>query len=86
MKKSVWISMIVAAGLLLAGIACIAVGHGLRGHEALIDGDSSFATTTFTPEGDFTSISVDTITADVTFAYAEDGVCRVEARDRESII
>ena len=86
MKKSVWISMIVAGGLILAGLACIAVGHGLRGHEALIDGDSSFVATTFTPEGDFTSISVDTITADVEFLYAEDGICRVEANDRRGIV
>ena len=77
--------MIIAGGLILAGLACIAVGHGLRGHEALIDGDSSFVTTTFTPEGDFTSISVDAITADVKFLYAEDGICRVEARDRQGI-
>ena len=86
MKKSVWISMIVAAGLLLAGIACMVVGLGLRGHESLLGEDPSLVTTAFTPEGDFTSISVDTITADVKFLYAEDGICRVEARDRESII
>ena len=78
--------MIVAAGLLLAGIACMVVGLGLRGHESLLGEDPSLVTTTFTPEGDFTSISVDTITADVKFLYAEDGICRVEARDRESII
>jgi DUF4097 and DUF4098 domain-containing protein YvlB len=62
------------------------VGHGLGGHEALIGGDPSFVTTTFTPEGGFTSISVDTITADVEFLYAEDGICRVEANDRKGII
>ena len=78
--------MIIAGGLILAGLACIAVGHGLRGHEALIDGDSSFVATTFTPEGDFTSISVDAITADVEFLYAEDGICRVEANDRRGIV
>lgn len=78
--------MIIAGGLILAGLACIAVGHGLRGHEALIDGDPSFVTTTFTPEGGFTSISVDAITADVEFLYAEDGICRVEANDRRGIV
>ncbi len=78
--------MIIAGGLILAGLACIAVGHGLGGHEALIVGDRSFVATTLTPEGDFTSISVDTITADVEFLYAEDGVCRVEANDRKGIV
>ena len=86
MKKSVWISMIVAAGLLLAGIACIAVGHALGGHHDLSEEKTPLTATHFTPEGDFDSVVVDTIAADVTFAYAEDGVCRVEARDRESII
>ena len=86
MKKSVWISMIIAGGLILAGLACIAVGHGLGGHEALIGGDPSLVTTTLTPEGEFTSISVDTITAYVEFLYAEDGVCRVEAKDRKGIV
>jgi hypothetical protein len=78
--------MIVAGGLILAGLACIAVGHGLGGHESLIGGDPSFVTTTLTPEGDFTSISVDAITADVEFLYAEDGICRVEANDRKGIV
>ena len=86
MKKSVWISMIVAGGLILAGLACIAVGHGLGGHESLIGGDPAFVTSTLTPEGEFTSISVDAITADVEFLYAEDGICRVEANDRKGIL
>ena len=77
--------MIVAAGLLLAGIACIAVGHALGGHHDLVEEKTPLTATNFTPEGDFNSVTVDTIAADVTLAYAEDGVCRVEARDRESI-
>ena len=85
MKKSVWISMIIAAGLLLAGVACIAVGHALGGHHDLMGDQIPLTATNFTPEGDFNSVTVDTIAADVTLAYAEDGVCRVEARDRESI-
>ena len=86
MKKSVWISMIVAVGLLLAGIACMVVGLALGGHHDLLEEKTPLTATHFTPEGDFDSVVVDTITADVTFAYAEDGVCRVETRDRESII
>lgn len=78
--------MIVAGGLLLAGLSCIAVGHIMGGHAYLSDGDSRLVATTLTPEGDFTSISVDTITADVEFLYAEDGVCRVEANDRKGIV
>ena len=77
--------MIIAGGLILAGLACIAVGLGLGGHESLLGEDPSLVTTTLTPEGEFTSISVDTITADVEFLYTEDGICRVEARDRQGI-
>ena len=77
--------MIVAAGLLLAGIACMVVGLAMGGHHDLAEEKTPLTATHFTPEGAFNSVTVDTIAADVTLAYAEDGVCRVEARDRESI-
>ena len=35
MKKSIWITMIVAVACILSGLACIAVGHGLGGHRIL---------------------------------------------------
>ncbi len=86
MKKSVWISMVVAGACVLAGLACIAVGHMLGGHHALAGGeDVALVTTTFTPAGDFDSISVDALSADVTLLPAEDGVCRVEAKDLDKI-
>ena len=86
MKKSVWISMIVAGACILAGLACILVGHILGGNKIMTSADTrNMVTTTLTPEGEFTSISVDAITADVEFLYAEDGVCRVEATDRKGI-
>ena len=77
--------MIVAGGLLLAGLSCIAVGHTMGGHAYLSDGDSRLVATTLTPEGDFDSISLETLSADVTLLYAEDGICRVEARDQEGV-
>ena len=77
--------MIVAGGFLLAGLACIAVGHTMGGHAYLNDGDSRLVATTLTPEGDFDSISLDALHADVTLLYAEDGICRVEAHDREEV-
>ena len=85
MKKSVWISMIVAAACIVAGVACMAVGHVMGGHRNLVEAQTPLAATQFTPEGNFDSVTVDTIAANVSFVYAEDGVCRVEVRDRESI-
>ncbi len=86
MKKSVWISMIVAGACILAGLACIAVGHGLGGHHTLAGGEGvALVTTTLTPAGDFDSISVDALSADMTLLPAEDGVCRVEAKDQDKI-
>lgn len=85
MKKSVWISMIIAGGLILAGLACIAVGHAMGGHRSLVGENIPLIATDFTPEGKFTSVAVDTLAADVSFVYAEDGVCRVEARDHQGI-
>lgn len=89
MKKSVWISLIVAAACILAGVACIAVGHGLGGHKIFTEGarnDHDMVTNTFIPQETFDRISVDVIAANLRILPAEDGTCSVVTRDREEML
>ena len=85
MKKSVWISMIVAGACILAGVACMAVGHILGGHKILVEGaknDHDMVTNTFTPVGEFDRISVDIISANVRIHPTDTAECRVVTCDR----
>ena len=88
MKKSVWISMIVAAALVLAGIACIAVGHALGGHTFLTQGDEYMGKTvqiTHHEDRDFDRIRIDVLSADVELIPSEDDKCRVMIKDHEKV-
>ena len=78
MKKSVWISMIVAGACILAGLACIAVGHAMGGHRFM---KSNIESKDYIVTEDFQDIRVDTVSADVTFVLSEDGTCRVVTKD-----
>ena len=77
-KKSVWISMIVAGACILAGLACIAVGHAMGGHRFM---KPNIESKDYTVTEDFQDIRVDTVSADVTFALSNDGACRVAVKD-----
>ena len=79
MKKSVWISMIVAAACIVAGLVCIAVGHTLGGHKLMWNDD--YVSSDFNVTEEFQNIRVNTISADVTFVPSEDGACRVVTKD-----
>ena len=65
-KKSFWISLFVAGACILAGLACIYVGHILGGHKnmTLID-DRNMITVNHDAEGDFDRIRIDVIAANV---------------------
>jgi len=88
MKKSVWISMIVAAACILSGLACIAVGHGLGGQKILV-GDASFdgntVDGTHLVNQDFHRIRIDVISADVELIPSEDDKCRVTTLDSDYV-
>jgi DUF4097 and DUF4098 domain-containing protein YvlB len=88
MKKSVWISMIIAGGLILAGLACIAVGHGLGGHRILMEdalyGDHTVDGTHHISR-DFDRIRIDVIAASVELIPSEDDKCRVTTRDSDYV-
>lgn len=88
MKKSVWISMIIAGGLILAGLACIAVGHGLGGHRILMEddlyGDHTVGGVHHISK-DFDRIRIDVIAADVELVPSEDDKCRVTTKDSDYV-
>lgn len=79
-KKSFWISLFVAGACILAGLACIAVGHAWGGHRFMKDNTESKE---YTVTEDFQYIRVDTVSADVSFVLSEDGACRVVTVDDE---
>ena len=78
MKKSVWISMIVATACIIVGLACAAVGYAMGGHNFM---KPNIESKEYTVAEDFRDIRVDTISADVTFVPSEDGACRVVTKD-----
>ena len=81
--------MIVAAACILAGLACIAVGHGLGGHKIFTEGarnDHDMVTNTFIPQETFDRISVEAQAANLRILPAEDGTCSVVTRDREEMV
>ena len=78
MKKSVWISMIVAGVCIVAGLACIAMGHAMGGHRFM---KANIESKDYTVTEDFQDIRVDTVSADVTFVLSNDGACRVAVKD-----
>lgn len=88
MKKSVWISMIIAGGLILAGLACIATGLALGGYDTLVE-DSPYDGHTVGGvhhiSKDFDRIRIDVIAADVELIPSEDDKCRVTTRDSDYV-
>lgn len=88
MKKSIWISMIVAGALVLSGLACIAVGHALGGHKALTDGgryEGKVIRSTFHEDRDFDRIRIDVLAANVELIPSEDDKCRIITEDGENV-
>ena len=86
MKKSAWITMIVAGACILAGLACIAVGHALGGNKALTEGGKHMSKTVeaiYHESRDFDRIRIDAVAADVELIPSEDDKCRVMTKDSE---
>ena len=80
--------MIIAGGLILAGLACIAVGHGLGGHRILMEDalyDDHTVDGTHHISRDFDRIRIDVIAADVELIPSEDDKCRVMTKDSEYV-
>ena len=83
MKKSVWISMIVAAACILAGLACIVVGYMLGGHKLMQNYD--YVGSDFYVSEEFQRIRIDIISADVELIPSKDGKCHVYAVDSGNV-
>lgn len=88
MKKTVWISLIVAAACILAGVACIATGLALGGYNTLLE-DSPYDGNTVSGSHqiskDFDRIHIDVIAADVELIPSEDDKCRVTTKDSDYV-
>ncbi len=80
--------MIVAAACILAGLACIAVGHALGGHTLLGEGslyDGLTVDGSHHVSQDFDRIHIDVIAADVELVPSEDDKCRVTTKDSDYV-
>lgn len=85
MKKSVWISMIVAGACILSGLACMITGYALGGHKSLIGDDGKTVGGIYHVSKDFDRIRIDVIAADVELIPSEDEKCRVITQDSEYV-
>ncbi len=84
MKKSIWITLVVAAALVAAGIAVTAVGLLLGGKLTA----EAYAPVTYTPAGDFTSVYIQGGSAGLSIRpVGEDGTSKttVVADEREHL-
>lgn len=77
-------SMIVAAILLVAGLALLFAALGTVGFDFKKLGTVKLETKTYTVDADFDSIVIDETIADVIFAASEDGTCTVVCKEREN--
>lgn len=85
MKKVTLIFLVVAAALILAGGGIFSVAMAVKGWDFDMLNTSKYVSNSYTPEGDFQSIAVETDTADVVLAPASDGVLRVECYEEEKV-
>ena len=85
MKKSVWISMIVAGACILSGLACMITGYALGGHKSLIEDDGETVGGIYHVSKDFDRIRVDVLSANVELIPSEDEKCRVIIQDSEYV-
>ena len=80
--------MIIAGGLILAGLACIATGLALGGYDTLVE-DSPYDGHTVGGvhhiSKDFDRIRIDVIAADVELVPSEDDKCRVTTKDSDYV-
>lgn len=85
MKKVTLIFLVVAAALILSGGGIFSVAMAVKGWDFDMLNTSKYVSNSYTPEGDFQSIAVETDTADVVLAPASDGVLRVECYEEEKV-
>ncbi len=85
MKKVTLIFLVVAAALILSGGGIFSIAMAVKGWDFDMLNTSKCVSNSYTPEGDFQSIAVETDTADVVLAPAADGVLRVECYEEEKV-
>ena len=81
MKKSTKIAVIIAAALIVLGIAAAGLGFWGMGFNLRALNTEDVISTTFEITDTFHDISIETDVADLHFVASEDGMCRVECVD-----
>ena len=83
MKRSTVVYLIFAAALMLGGIGCFLGGMIALDFDFTWLSDEESVRTEIVPDTPFTSIAIDVDTTDITFALAEDGICRVVCEETD---
>lgn len=78
MKTSTRVLLTISAVLVVVGIGLVVVALGMKHWNFSALNGRKFETNTYEFSDDFTVISLDTDTADITFALSNDGRCKVE--------
>ena len=77
--------ILIASALLIIGLVLFVVTMACVGWDFTKLGTVTFESSTHTVTEDFNSVSIDTDTADITFALSSDGSCRVECYEDSKI-
>ncbi len=77
--------MIIASLLIIVGLLFFVVTMSIYGWDFGKLATSGYVEHSYEPVGDFSSISIDTETADVSFALSTDGACRVVCFEKERV-
>lgn len=85
MRKNTKIWLIVAAVFVVAGLALFAISMSANQWDFSKLGTEEYETYTYEITEEFSSIEIDTETADLVFAVSEDGTCRVDFYVPESV-
>lgn len=89
MKKSTKIWLIVAASLVFAGIIIFTAGMTAADWDFQILGNKEYTTVTHSVSVGFTDITINSFESDITFAFSDDGRCKVvcyEENDRQYLV
>jgi len=85
MKGSTKVWLIVAVCLMAAGLVVSTIGLEVLGYDFTKLGTQNMQTNTYTPEGEFSQIRVETDVSNIRLALSEDGSCKVVCREDEKM-
>ena len=83
MKRVTKICLLIAAALILAGGGIFSIAMTAKGWDFNMLNTAKYVNNSYTPEGEFHSIAIETDTADIVFVPVAEGACRVECHEEE---